>query len=144
MKYGINSLAWISPFTTEHIGLLKKVKDMGFDVFEMSAEDPYNLDAKTIKRAAREVGIDVPIGGAFGPKRDMSSEDADIRQAGINHAKRVIDMAHELESGYVMGPMYSAVGKARQTAPQEKAEQVSGPRKTSGYALNMPRAGAYG
>jgi len=125
MKYGLSSLTWTSPFTNSDLGLLQKASDMGFKVFEICVEDLTVLDDwAALKKAAREAQISVPMCGAYGPGRDISSDDADIRKEGITYNKALIDMANELEEPYVMGPMYSAVGKTRRVTEEQKAEQT--------------------
>ena len=125
MKYGLSSLAWISPFTNSETGLLQKARGMGFDVFEICVEDLTVLDDwAALKKAARAAQVSVPLCGAYGPGRDISSDDADIRKDGIAYNKALIDMANELEEPYVIGPMYSAVGKTRRLTEAQKAEQT--------------------
>ena len=58
-------------------------------------------------------GVGVTICCAFGPGRDLSSEDEAIRQSGLAYLRRCIDYAAELGSPFVSGPMYAAVGNTR-------------------------------
>ena len=125
MKYGLSSLTWISPFSNSNVDLLQKARDMGFDIFEICVEDLTVIDDWAgLKKAARAAQISVPLCGAYGPNRDISSDDAGIRKDGIAYNKTLIDMASELEEPYVMGPMYSAVGKTRRLTDEQKAEQT--------------------
>ena len=124
-KYGLSSLTWISPFSNADFGLLQKASDMGFDVFEICVEDFDALDDWAgLKKAAHDAQISVPLCGAFGPDRDVSADEADIRKNGVAYLKTLIDMASELEEPYVFGPMYSAVGKTRRLTPEQKAQQT--------------------
>jgi D-psicose/D-tagatose/L-ribulose 3-epimerase len=123
MKYGASSYIWVSPFTMSNIDQLKKAKEIGFDIFELAVEDPDAIDTKLLKKAADEIGIDIYICGAFGESRDISSDKPDFRNESKNYIRALIDMAAELESPYVSGPMYSAVGKARLASEDEKRQQ---------------------
>lgn len=124
MKFGASSFIWVSPFSNKTLDQFKKAKAMGFDIYEVCVEQTEVIDAAAIARAAKEAGIEVTICGAFGPTRDISSEDPAIRAEGVEYIKFMTDLAVQLGSPFVAGPMYSAVGKARMTTPQEKADQT--------------------
>ena len=98
---------------------------MGFSVFEICVEDLTVLDDwAALKKAARDAQVSLPLCGAYGPGRDISSDDANIRKDGIAYNKALIDMANALEEKLVFGPMYSAVGKTRRVTEEQKAEQT--------------------
>lgn len=123
MKYGLNSLCWISPFSNESLYLLKKAKQMGFDIFEIDIEDETLIDCVSIRKAALEAGIAITIAGAFGSKHDMSSEDETIRAKAISYVKKLIDFAVDLDSPYVVGNMYAAAGDCRRRTNEEKTSR---------------------
>ncbi|MGI6114256.1 MAG: TIM barrel protein [Mahellales bacterium] len=138
MGYGISSFVWTSPFSDATLDLLDKAKDMGFDYFEICIEDPSTINVHKIKPALQRVGIGALICGAFGPARDISSEDPQIRQQGIEYIKCCVDFAAQLNSDLVSGPMYSATGKARLLTDSEKEQQwdwaVEGLKVCADYA----------
>ena len=76
MKFGLNSLCWKSPFSSESLNLLQKAKDMNFDIFEIDVEDDLLIDCKAIRKAAEEAGIGITIAGAFGSTRHPSASSA--------------------------------------------------------------------
>lgn len=123
MKYGISSYVWASPFSNKTLGLLKKAWEMGFDYFEICVEDPAAIDPGTILPVLKETGIQPLVCGAFGPERDVSSEEEQVRQQGMDYIKYCVDLAAELGSDMVSGPMYSATGKARLLSPAEREAQ---------------------
>jgi D-psicose/D-tagatose/L-ribulose 3-epimerase len=88
-------------------------------------EDPATIDVSRINEALKENDLKATICGAFGPDRDASSEDRNIRANTVNYLKACIDAARELGSPFVAGPMYSAVGKTRLLSPDERAKQWS-------------------
>lgn len=57
MKFGINSLAWLSPFGRDAYEQFKKAKDFGFDIYEIAIEDFSIVDAAEIKDAMAKTGI---------------------------------------------------------------------------------------
>ncbi len=138
MKYGASTFIWVSPFSNETLYLFDKVKKIGFDVLEISIEDPKAIDAVQIKKAADNSGIEVLICGAFGPDRDISADDESTRLKGLDYIKTCIDTAQTVNSPLVSGPMYSATGKARLLSKEDKKQQwdwaVENMQKAADYA----------
>ncbi len=138
MKYGLNSLVWVSPFSNKHLDLISKAGDMGFDVFEIAVENPELIDCPKIRKAAQSSGISTPLSCAFGPSRDMSSKDDAIRANAKKYVKTLIDFGAELDSKCIAGPMYAVVGEAFLKTPEEKKSQfeqaVESIRECADYA----------
>jgi D-psicose/D-tagatose/L-ribulose 3-epimerase len=123
MKFGASTFIWVSPFSNQTLDLIDKVKNIGFDYLEICIEDPETIDVKAIRNHLNETGLEALVCGAFGPNRDISSEDAATRIQGVEYIKTCIDIAAELGSPLVSGPMYSATGKTRLQTPDEKKQQ---------------------
>jgi len=139
LKFGANTFIWESPFsTTEHLYLLDKVRQMGFDLLEVAVEEPALVDVPVLHRAAQAAGVGLIVCGAFGPDRNLSSADDSVRQNAEAYLAWLIDAAAELESAVVAGPMYSAVGKERLATAvarqQEWDRAVAGLQKWGAYA----------
>jgi D-psicose/D-tagatose/L-ribulose 3-epimerase len=112
MKFGVNTFVWVSPCTTsEVIELAPKVKGMGFDILELSVENPDLIDVARVKTALEENRLLTIVCGAFGPERNLCSTDPKIVENAKKYIRWLIDAAAELGSPVVCGPMYSAVGK---------------------------------
>jgi len=119
MKFGMNSLAWQSP-VTEIDRLLRLAKKYDCDIFELALEDFSTLDPDVINKAVEDTGILIKtVTGIHGPTRDISADEADLRASGIQYAKDMVDFAVEIGAEVIAGPIYSAVGKARQQTPEE-------------------------
>ena len=139
MKFGVNTFVWISPLTTAAVKeLAPKVKEMGFDIFELSCENPNLLNPKEIKEILAVNGLDPIVCGAFGPDRNICSEDPVIREKAKSYIRWLVDAARELGSEVVCGPMYSAVGKDHYEDPQSRKQEweraVAGIREMAEYA----------
>ncbi|MEJ2487976.1 MAG: sugar phosphate isomerase/epimerase [Anaerolineales bacterium] len=93
--------------------MVKKFKDFGLDLIEVAVEDPALVDLVALKSALTEALLGVIMCGAFGPDRNLSSLDPEIRANSREYLYWMIDAAAELGSEKVIGPMYSAVGKPR-------------------------------
>lgn len=98
---------------------------MGFDIIEICIEDPATIDVSRINEALKENDLKATICGAFGPARDASSDDRNIRANAVKYLEACIDAARGLGAPFVAGPMYSAVGKTRLLSPDERAKQWS-------------------
>jgi len=125
MKIGASTFIWVSPFSNDTFHLFSKVKKMGFDILEICVENPQTIDPVLIRQASLAEGVEVLICGAFGMDRDISADDEATRLNGINYIKCCIDIAAEVGSPLVSGPMYSATGKTRLLDPIAKKKQIS-------------------
>jgi D-psicose/D-tagatose/L-ribulose 3-epimerase len=138
MKFGANSFIWVSPFSYSRLDLLDKVKSMGFDVFELALENPGLVDPVQMRDRLQQLGLDCTVCGAFGPTRDLSSEEASIRASAFEYICALVDTAAAVGAPVVNGPMYSAVGKARLLPPGERRAEwqraVEGLRRAAAYA----------
>ncbi len=123
MKFGISSLAWQSPFS-DPLGQFSKAKKYGCDIYEITAEDFSTLDADEINAAKEVTGIETPtMCGAFGDTRDVSSVNPDYRANGVKYIKDMVDLSVKIGTKVIVGPIYSACGKARPLTPEEKKQQ---------------------
>lgn len=123
MKFGASTFIWASPFSNATLDLVDKVADLGFDLIEVCIEDPSTIDTAAIRARIDKAGIGATVCGAFGPDRDMSADDAGVRQNAIAYVKRCSEIAAELGADIVVGPMYSAVGRTRMAEPAERKAQ---------------------
>lgn len=124
MKFGVNTFVWFSPCTTAAVKeLAPKVKSMGFDILEISVENPDLIDVKAVKDILKENKLDAIVCGAFGPDRNICSSDTAIRDNARKYILWLIDAAAQLGSKTVCGPMYSAVGKEHIEDPLERQKE---------------------
>ena len=139
MKFGINTFVWVSPCTTAAIReLAPKVKAMGFDILEISVENPALLDVPQIKAELEKNKLQAIVCGAFGLDRNLCSTNDQFAENARVYIRWLIDAAEALGSPVVCGPMYSAVGKEHlESETERKAEwdrAVSEIRKLADYA----------
>ncbi|MFB2119384.1 sugar phosphate isomerase/epimerase family protein [Parapedobacter sp. 2B3] len=123
MHIGISTFVWVSPFSTASFDVLRKAKDIGYDVIEIAVEDRDLIDWTALKKASRELGLNVSVSGAFGMDRDISGERPEIRANGLSYIIDCLEIANELESPVFGGPLYSAVGKTRLVSAEQKAQE---------------------
>lgn len=123
IQFGASTFIWVSPFSTAHFDLLYKVADMGYDIIEVAVEDKDLIDWPRLKQVATETGLKITISGAFGPNRDISSDDATIRKTGFDYIVDCLRIAEDVGSPIFTGPVYSAVGKTRLVSPERKQQE---------------------
>ena len=123
MKIGVNTWVWTSPFSTKEFHLIPKVKQMGFDVLEVALDDASLIDAKLLRKMTEDNGLSVTVCGAFGPTRDISSDDPAIRKNGAAYIRDSIRFAEGVGSTLFSGPVYSAVGKTRLVPAAQKKQE---------------------
>lgn len=123
ITFGVSTWLWQSPFTTDSIALLPKIKELGFDVVEIPVEDPSLIDVKTVKNALHENGLQPTICIVFGDDKDLTSGDETRYKNCFDHAEKCFGLAAELGVDFVAGPLYAAVGKARLAPVEEKKKE---------------------
>jgi D-psicose/D-tagatose/L-ribulose 3-epimerase len=123
VKFGASTWLWTSPFTTETVALFSKIKSMGYDAVEIPVEYPELIDARKVNAALRHYQLEAVVCGAFGPSRDLTSDDPLVHETCFQYIVQCLDLCNEWGGKFLAGPMYSAVGKARMvSAEQRKVE----------------------
>jgi len=123
MLFGASTFIWDSPFSSQNIDLLTKVKNMGYDLIEIAVEDASIIDWEKIKSVARDLDLDILICGAFGKERDISSTEPRYRQIGKDYIIEGIKIAADVGSPIFSGPLYSAGGKTRIVSAEQKKQE---------------------
>lgn len=123
MQFGVSTFLWASPFSTSHFDLVYKIKEMGFDIIEVPVENKDIIDWPKLKAITKDIGLEVTISGAFGSNRDISSDDPNIREQGVQYITDCIKIAKDMGSPIFGGPVYSAVGKTRFISEDQKKRE---------------------
>lgn len=136
--FGASTWLWTSPFRSTDVTLLQNIASLGFTAVELPIEDPALVDAVALRPILEDLGLTAHVCGAFGPGRDLTNDELAIRNATRAYISDCLDIAAALGAGFVAGPMYSQVGKARQL-PEDKRKRewdlaVSELRKVSADA----------
>lgn len=142
LEFGVSTWLWTSPFNQETVNLFPKIKSFGYDAVEIPVEDPELIDIELVKKALADNGLRPIICGAFGPTRDLTHQDPSFHKTCFDYLDACFEIASELEAGFVAGPMYSAVGKARLVSPEQK--KVEWNRAVTNLRQVCSRAGEFG
>jgi len=134
MKIAANAWIWFSPVSPEIIG---KVKALGFDGIEIPAENPEAMDIPWIKEVLRSYSLPCSsVSAALSPGRDLISPYKKVRAKTKKYIRNCIEIASDLNSNIVQGPVYSTVGKQETRLPREKEWKycAEGLRELGGFA----------
>ena len=123
MRLGINTFLFTSPFTNASTSLFKQFKKWGFESVEIAVEDPSHIDPAHINaELARHGLVCGSICACMGEDRDLRGT-PENQETGKTYLKAIIDQAAEMGKARVIGPLYSAVGRADAVEPKEYARQ---------------------
>jgi D-psicose/D-tagatose/L-ribulose 3-epimerase len=124
VTFGASTWLWTSPFSTASAEeLFPKIAEMGFDAVEIAVEDPKLIDGPAVAAALNKHGLKPIVCGAFGPDRDLTHDDPAVHRNCLDYIRDCLDLCITLDAGFVGGPMYSAVGKARMVPPAQRRSE---------------------
>ncbi len=138
MKFGINTFLFTSPFTNDSTSLFPQFKAWGFDSVEIAVEHESDIDPSFIKSELDRHGLVCgTLCGAFGPGRDLRGS-REEQEASLAYIQQLIDIMVTLGASTLVGPVYSAVGRAEFVPEPERAVQwqlvVERLKQACGYA----------
>ncbi len=123
MRLGINTFLFTSPFTNESTKLFKTFKRWGFQSIEIPIEDPAHIDPAHVKRELDKHGLVCgSVCACMGSDRDLRGT-PEQQQTGLAYLMKVIDHMVVLDCPSLVGPVYSAVGRADAVPPDESKQQ---------------------
>jgi len=125
MKFGINTLLFTGTYTDEHVkSLTKKFSELGFDGVEIALEKKGDIDYKKTLKTFKENGLVCSsICGLFGEDRDIRGPNKEHIEGGFAYIKDCLEACVELDCNLLVGPVYSAVGRANLVPEEEKKVQ---------------------
>ena len=123
MRIGINSFLFTSPFTNDSTRLFKQFKKWGFDSVEIPVEDPSHIDPAHVKKELDKAGLVCgSVCACMGPDRDLRGT-PENQKTGMDYMRKLIDQMVILDCPSLIGPVYSAVGRADAVPAEEYKEQ---------------------
>jgi len=112
MRLGLNTFLFTSPFNNQSTKLFKQFKRCGFDTVELPIEDPSHIDPHHVKRELDKAGLVCgSICACMGPDRDLRGTPRQ-QKIGMNYLKKLLDQMVVLDCQSLIGPVYSATGRA--------------------------------
>jgi D-psicose/D-tagatose/L-ribulose 3-epimerase len=93
---------------------------MGYDIVEIPVEYPDMIEGLKVKQALIAHGLEAVVCGAFGPTRDLTHEDPAVHKNCFDYILKCFHLCTCWDAGFLAGPMYSSVGKARVVPPEQR------------------------
>jgi D-psicose/D-tagatose/L-ribulose 3-epimerase len=110
MKYGVNMFIWTADFGPQNLCLLPRVKEAGFDSFEVFISDPAQFRAAMLREACRDYGLECTVCSVLNRETNIISDDAGVRRHGITRMADSIKAIADAGARLYGGPMYAPLG----------------------------------
>src|SRR3954467_12314625 len=123
MRLGINTFLFTSPFTNKSTRLFPQFKRWGFDSIEIPIEDPSHIDPAHVKRELDKNGLVCgSVCACMGPDRDLRGT-PEQQKTGLEYMGKLLEQMVTLGCPSLIGPVYSAVGRADAVPEKEYRQQ---------------------
>ena len=110
MKYGMNMLLWTSNVDESHFPIIENIKEWGYDGIELPVFEMEEAAFKKIGDKLDELELGRTAVTVCTVEENPISEDASVREAGVNRLKKAIDMCAASGCTHLLGPIHSALG----------------------------------
>ncbi len=123
MRFGINTFLFTSPFTNASTALFPQFKKWGFQTVEIAVENPSDFDPAYVKAELDKNNLACGSACAcLGPDRDLRGTPEQQKNA-MEYMQKVLDQMVVLDCPSLIGPVYSAVGRADAVPADEYKQQ---------------------
>ena len=136
-KIGINLLLWTTYTDEPLFPIFEQLKNLGYDGVEIPIDPSHTVEHyKKVAKAIHNAGLEATITTIGTPNSDMGSIDKNTQQAGIDHIKKVLDIAHILKAKVIGGPFHTVPSHFPENCPQDGEAQriVENLKKVSSLA----------
>jgi D-psicose/D-tagatose/L-ribulose 3-epimerase len=123
MRFSINTVLFVSPFTNASTRLFKNFKRWGYEAVEILVEDLSHIDPHHVKEGLNRNGLVCgSVCAAMSPERDLRGG-AQSQRIGVKYLCGLLDKMVELDCPVLGGPVYSYVGRANAVPRREYRNQ---------------------
>lgn len=110
MKLGVSAFAWTAAFGASHLHLVSRVREYGFDGFELPMFVPSNLPVKALRREFEANALECTICAILPAGFNPISPDAATRRRSVAHLVACVETAAELGAHLLGGPIFAPIG----------------------------------
>ncbi len=110
MKYGIHQLLFSETLTGKDLPILDLAKTLGFDGIELTLFDPESFPAAEVRGRSRLLGLRLNTCIGLSAKHNLISPDSQIRRAGIEFMKMLVELTQQIDAENLTGVDYAGWG----------------------------------
>ena len=110
MKFGVHAGLWMARWTDDIAPILKTVADLGFDGVEISLLGMTSEKATALSGLIRDHGLEVTCSDGLSKDTDITSDDPEIRAAGMAHLRWAVETVAALGARGLAGVVYAPWG----------------------------------
>ena len=88
---GIEIFYWLDNWSDDQSSVFSKAAEAGYEGVEISLVAGLDVGVDRMARTASSLGLDVLCSTGLNPSMDISSPDAEVRAAGLQHLRRCLD-----------------------------------------------------
>jgi D-psicose/D-tagatose/L-ribulose 3-epimerase len=139
MKYGMNTLLFEARFTNDAVVNFPKFKESGFDGVEIALQERGDIDTALVSdKLAENNLVCSSLCALMGEQTDLRGPARESIESGKGYIRDLVDTAVEIGAEVIVGPLYSAVGRAEMVSAQQRKEDwrlvKEGLKEVCGYA----------
>lgn len=108
--FGVDSYIWTERFLNKDLWIIPKAKELGFEVIDLAIGHPFEFPVQAVLEEKDRAGIQCVTTTTLGADTDLISPDPAIRQRGIEHMKKMVDINRILGSKILAGVIYAGWG----------------------------------
>jgi D-psicose/D-tagatose/L-ribulose 3-epimerase len=110
-KIGIYFAYWTDSWMGDYIYFIDKVARLGFDILEVQPDQLLSTPQAgldSLRQMAADRGIELTYCIGFSPEYDLASESDSVRRAGLDYARKILDVIHYMGGRVFGGINYSS------------------------------------
>lgn len=113
MKFGVGHAYWGTTWDCDlkkYAAVAKKIADMGFDMFEVTADHVYHMDLQELTELdaiGKEYGLTLSTNSGPAKQYDLSSADSAVRKNGLDYLTQIVKNMSVIHSPVLAGAIYS-------------------------------------
>ena len=136
--FGVDSYIWTERFLNKDLWIIPKAKELGFEVIDLAIGHPFEFPVQAVLEEKDRAGIQCVTTTTLGADTDLISPDPAIRQRGIEHMKKMVDINRILCSKILAGVIYAGWGclSGKPRTEQEWEWSVNAMREITQYAAD--------
>ena len=123
MRFSINTVLYVSPFTNAYTNLFRNFGRWGYEAVEILLESLADINPAHVKKELNRQGLVCgSLCAALNPGRDLRGS-LQSQRNGVKYLCRLLDCMVELDCPVLGGPLYSYVGRTGAVPQSEYRNQ---------------------